>query len=951
MALASASITLTKVNDGSSYDRQYAVNTSGVTAPTTGWASTRPSPQAGRYVWMRERLANADGTYGAWETAVCLTGDKGATGAAGANGVSISSITEKYAVSTSGTTEPTTWQDTVPTLTATNKYLWNYETITFSNGTTTNTKKRVIGVYGDKGATGAQGATGQTGATGATGNGISSIVNYYLASASGSGITNASSGFTTSIQALTATNKYLWNYELITYTNGSTSKSPACVIGVYGDKGTTGATGPKGDTGATGEQGPAGTNGGRWYTGTAITGTSATATIFSSSGITSAVVGDMYLNISNSNTYRCTVAGAASVAKWVYVANVKGGQGSPGAAGGRWYSGTAITGTSVTETIFSGSGIASAVVGDMYLNTATSNIYRCTVAGAPSIAKWVYVANIKGATGPAPIIQYRYSDKSVVPPQGVNYVVSGDGNYVTWNGNRVAFDEESSWGVASVPLPGMPFKWMRVSLDNGATWKYSIIEQPVADFFLEASPVTYGMTSRNVVKIAQTVTFTCDRQNTGGSISWSVNRGLSIMPSSDGATATVTIPINFGYVSFIVACAVVGVGTKSIQVNGVPSGTYAPMFLGKLSSAPMTTGDGPLIVGDSYLRTDNVPQRWDGTGWNNPTINDSNYAFIMSQSLDAVLADGTDVTQSMASLYAWIGELAAKSATIQRLFAKNVTVGNGDGTASSGFRFRAHQYDANGNILAAPIFDIMYGDKTVWKVVPSTGKIFFGQPNAALDAPLTGFMYDPETETIRFAGDKTIIGADGILETDEVCANNAKITGNSVFAGLFNCVAIKTSPSQSISTTYTQAGTANQTKNLVNSIGASSGDILRCAVVGGNTAVKYIRIETSGYTSSGYHTIDQWKIFFLDEKYSSVTCGFSITDTFNSPYVPGSVLISYRGYGVWVTSGITLNIYTGGNNLVVNIPSGPTASEIANFEPGQVYRDSNGFLKCTPISS
>ncbi len=551
----------------------------------------------------------------------------------------------------------------------------------------------------------------------------------------------------------------------------------------------------------------------------------------------------------------------------------------------------------------------------------------------------------------ASFARYAYKAASSVPP-----TPSGDSSSVPagWDESVPVRDAGqtiyvtvavTTWDVGNVPSYGpwsAPSPWSGDKGDTGA---------PVVDFSLSAGMSTYAMSSRNVVKAAQTVTFACDRQNTSGAVTWSVNRGLTVTPSSDGATATVTIPVGFGYTSFTVTCAVEGVGTKTVQINGVPSGTYAPMFLGKLETAPTTTAEGPLMAGDSYLTSGNVPQRWDGYGWNTPTASDSNYAFIMSQSLNAVLADGTDVTRSMASLYAWIGELAAKSATIQRLFAKNVTVGNGDGTASSGFRFRAHQYDANGNILAAPIFDIMYGDKTVWKVVPSTGKIFFGQPNAALDAPLTGFMYDPETETIRSAGDKTIIGADGILETDEVCANNAKITGNSVFAGLFNCVAIKTSPSQSISTTYTQAGTANQTKNLVNSIGASSGDILRCAVVGGNTAVKYIRIETSGYTSSGYHTIDQWKIFFLDEKYSSVTCGFSITDTFNSPYVPGSVLISYRGYGVWVTSGITLNIYTGGNNLVVNIPSGPTASEIANFEPGQVYRDSNGFLKCTPISS
>ena len=146
-----------------------------------------------------------------------------------------------------------------------------------------------------------------------------------------------------------------------------------------------------------GTPGTAGTSA-QWYTGTGITGTSTTATVFSGSGVSNAQVGDMYLNTSTQNTYRCTVAGAATVAKWVYVSNIKGATGGTG-EGAVWYTGTAITGTSTTATVFSGSGITNAKVGDMYLNTSTQNTYRCTVAGAASVAKWVYVSNIKGATG------------------------------------------------------------------------------------------------------------------------------------------------------------------------------------------------------------------------------------------------------------------------------------------------------------------------------------------------------------------------------------------------------------------------------------------------------------------------------------------------------------------------------------------------------------------------
>lgn len=147
-------------------------------------------------------------------------------------GRGVRSVANKYAVSSSNTTAPTSWSDTVPSTTTTNRYLWNYEIITYTDGTTAETNKRVIGVHG---------------ATGATGVGIKSITEYYLASASASGVTASTSGWTTGMQVTTTTKKYLWNYEIVTYTDNSKYTSTPVIIGTHG------ATGDKGDTGAAGK--------------------------------------------------------------------------------------------------------------------------------------------------------------------------------------------------------------------------------------------------------------------------------------------------------------------------------------------------------------------------------------------------------------------------------------------------------------------------------------------------------------------------------------------------------------------------------------------------------------------------------------------------------------------------------------------------------------------------
>lgn len=139
---------------------------SGVTAATSGWTTTVQSVSAAKkYLWNYEVVKYTDGTV-ASTTAPCIIGSygdqgsKGDKGDTGSTGNGIKSITEHYAVSTSNSTVPTSWSSTVPTMTESNKYLWNYETITYTNGTTVDTTKRVIGVYGNKGATGATGSQG-----------------------------------------------------------------------------------------------------------------------------------------------------------------------------------------------------------------------------------------------------------------------------------------------------------------------------------------------------------------------------------------------------------------------------------------------------------------------------------------------------------------------------------------------------------------------------------------------------------------------------------------------------------------------------------------------------------------------------------------------------------------------------------------------------------------------
>ena len=78
---------------------------------------------------------------------------------------------------------------------------------------------------------------------GDTGNGISKIVQHYLATSSSSGVSISSSGWTEAVQTPTPDNRYLWNYEETFFTNGAKATTLPCVIGVYGEKGQDGQDG------------------------------------------------------------------------------------------------------------------------------------------------------------------------------------------------------------------------------------------------------------------------------------------------------------------------------------------------------------------------------------------------------------------------------------------------------------------------------------------------------------------------------------------------------------------------------------------------------------------------------------------------------------------------------------------------------------------------------------
>lgn len=201
-------------------DVEYASGTSSSTAPESGWSTESPEWEQGRYIWQRTKTVTQSGAT-SYSEPVCIQGAQGEA----AIGVSSTSVT--YAVSSSGTTAPSSgWTGEVPDALP-GQYLWSRTVTYYTDGTESVS-------YGVS----YQGSNGQSGV------GIaSSDVSWQ---ASNSGTTVPTGTWSQSVPDLEP-GQYLWTRTVWTYTDGDSTTMYS--VSRFGENGPQGIPGPPGDTG------------------------------------------------------------------------------------------------------------------------------------------------------------------------------------------------------------------------------------------------------------------------------------------------------------------------------------------------------------------------------------------------------------------------------------------------------------------------------------------------------------------------------------------------------------------------------------------------------------------------------------------------------------------------------------------------------------------------------
>lgn len=234
-ATVGGSAIATKNNTISKVDVEYASGTSNTTAPTSGWATTAPAWQEGRYIWQRTVTTMQDGTQNISDP-TCIQGAAGA----GGESITIISNTVDYAISDSGTVPPNNWLESIPPLQP-GKYLWTRTVTEYSDG-----ESSIAYGVSYQGENGTNGTDGINGTDGTDGIGIvSSNVDYQV---SNSGVTPPTGDWSGSVPDMEP-GQFLWTRTQFTYTDGDVTTSYS--VSYQGENGSQGVPGPPGEDGQT----------------------------------------------------------------------------------------------------------------------------------------------------------------------------------------------------------------------------------------------------------------------------------------------------------------------------------------------------------------------------------------------------------------------------------------------------------------------------------------------------------------------------------------------------------------------------------------------------------------------------------------------------------------------------------------------------------------------------
>lgn len=290
------------------------------------------------------------------------------------------------------------------------------------------------------------------------------------------------------------------------------------------------------------------------------------------------------------------------------------------------------------------------------------------------------------------------------------------------------------------------------------------------------------------------------------------NQEIAFVVSHDNDYQSITVEVEVSYVE--------GEETKVIthQFNLFPIDITKPeMYLGVLDSIPdgdyIPSLQKKVMTGDWFLLSStNELYTWNGSAWvciNSDSVTGNTFKDLekVSVALVDMIKIGTN-NKTTATILGVFKMLCADNGFIK--FLKTWALFCGSGSETSGFYCRIADHDpTTGQSLAKPVFIVKYNGNTVFQIDPSSGNVFFGQPNSGLTAPESGFMYKASDGSIVSKDNKVVINSSGSINAKDCYFENADISGvlsgvSGIFKGSFDTPSLSSLPNTTGGQVYTK---------------------------------------------------------------------------------------------------------------------------------------------------
>ena len=350
------------------------------------------------------------------------------------------------------------------------------------------------------------------------------------------------------------------------------------------------------------------------------------------------------------------------------------------------------------------------------------------------------------------------------------------------------------------------------------------------------------------------------------------------------------------------------------------------------------------------------------------------------------------VFTKVAALEAFIDVLRANEALITAFKTENFVLETGR------MRLRIGMFNNS------PIFQADYKNddgeyETAFQIDVDTGNIFFGQPNTERTAPAHGFMYRASDHTIIGPNENNFKMSSGgnitmrnATVSGSVTATSGTFTGtiyanNGRFSGEVDCDGFKVIPQDAsyIPPIYITAGTggggqaayiAKEIYDALYSDGESTdyaninklhGRIFKCTASGISStrtiSYVYLFVMKSGSLSVTIYVVMIDSLFREipasalsgsmqnDGMSGSPPTVLAISSIGNpSGFTSDDILAAFDGYYFQPQYSASINIYSDYDNVYLNVIESPTEEILSEMTVGQLYIDSNGFVKAIRLA-